>query len=81
MIRPGVSIDESGKPRFIAVHPNKILPPGSKIDNGFWYYHVFPVDDGLDSCSNKTISFHNIEPEMMYTMEFLIYHLKLFEKL
>lgn len=37
------------------------------------YFSYYATDEGLDCCSNSTISFHYIKPDMMYLLEYLIF--------
>ncbi|XP_017873038.1 PREDICTED: glycoprotein-N-acetylgalactosamine 3-beta-galactosyltransferase 1-like [Drosophila arizonae] len=36
----------------------------------------YDTDEGLDGCSNYTISFHYIKPNQMYVLDYLIYQLR-----
>ncbi len=73
----GESRDGNGKPRFFPVNPNKILSPG-EADWETWGRPVYKTQNGESCCSEDTISFHYVEPEQMYTLEFLIYKMRLF---
>ena len=43
-----------------------------------WYtqYQFYKEEDGLGCCSDQAISFHYVEPNQMYVLEYLIYHVK-----
>ncbi|XP_071966235.1 glycoprotein-N-acetylgalactosamine 3-beta-galactosyltransferase 1-like [Antedon mediterranea] len=75
----GDSRDELGQDRFHPFVPEHHLIPGS-VQKGFWYwkYIFYPSTEGLDCCSDNSISFHYISPQSMYLMEYLVYHMKPF---
>ncbi|KAH8378271.1 hypothetical protein KR093_010476, partial [Drosophila rubida] len=76
-VTAGDSRDWKGRGRMFPFVPEHHLIANSR-DKKFWYwqYIFYKTDEGLDGCSDNAISFHYIEPKMMYVMDYLIYHLK-----
>ncbi|XP_066966749.1 glycoprotein-N-acetylgalactosamine 3-beta-galactosyltransferase 1-like isoform X2 [Macrobrachium rosenbergii] len=76
-VRPGDSRDENGRPRFFPFIPADVVVPKSK-NLSYWYWEnlVYDHEQGLSCCSDTTISFHYVRKGLLYTLEFLIYHLK-----
>lgn len=79
-VTAGDSRDVKGRGRMFPFIPEQhlvtVLPPSS--DFWYWKYVFYPATDGLDCCSDRSISFHYVTPSMMYAMDFLIYQLKPF---
>ena len=78
-IHPGDSRDSRGRKRFHPLPPEHHLIPGylSK-DFWLWSYDYYPYKDGPECCSDHSITYHYISPNMMYQMEYFVYHLKPF---
>nr|XP_016945542.1 glycoprotein-N-acetylgalactosamine 3-beta-galactosyltransferase 1 [Drosophila suzukii] len=76
-VTAGDSRDQIGRGRMFPFVPEHHIIP-AKYDKGFWYwnYQFYKTDDGLDCCSDLAISFHYVAPNLMYVMDYLIYHLK-----
>ena len=71
----GNSLD-NGKDRFHPFVPEQHLIPGI-IPQKFWYrdYNLHPAVEGPDCCSDLSISFHYITPNLMHELYFYIYRL------
>ncbi|XP_075163755.1 glycoprotein-N-acetylgalactosamine 3-beta-galactosyltransferase 1-like [Haematobia irritans] len=72
----GDTRDDEGKERFIPLTPNTVIPNNLSK----WYpklvYHA--MNEKVNCCSDHAISFHYIEPDEFYVMEYLLYSLRPF---
>ena len=62
---------------FLLYSPEHHLIPGHiPKDMWYWSYIFYPSETGPNCCSDYAISFHYVSPNMMYVLEYLIYHLR-----
>ena len=82
-VTAGDSRDSKGRERFLPLKPQShlVLPrhiPGFKNSKIAWYMQsaFYKAHRGIDCCSDSAIAFHYIPADMMYLIEYLLYHLR-----
>ncbi|XP_045120843.1 glycoprotein-N-acetylgalactosamine 3-beta-galactosyltransferase 1-like isoform X2 [Portunus trituberculatus] len=78
-VAAGDSLDETGRSRFFSHGPQSLFFKQPLINRLHWYWHYIwhPHTVGPDCCSRHIISFHNIDPRMMWVLETLLYRLNI----
>ncbi|XP_041366704.1 glycoprotein-N-acetylgalactosamine 3-beta-galactosyltransferase 1-like [Gigantopelta aegis] len=76
-VKAGDSRDELGRERFHPFIPEHHLIPGI-LPSDMWYfnYNFYPAKQGPECCSDYAITFHYVPPNLMYVLDYMIYHLK-----
>lgn len=72
----GDSRDWVKRGRFFVAWPQWHLFPNKSKSSWYWKRKYYWSEEGLNCCSNYSVSFHYIKPRYLYTMYFLTYELK-----
>lgn len=71
---PGDARDKFQRETFFPSRPDVHL---FSTSNSWYFKHLYySNDEGLDCCSNYTISFHSLQPPMMYWLDYLVFNVR-----
>ncbi|XP_042218034.1 glycoprotein-N-acetylgalactosamine 3-beta-galactosyltransferase 1-like isoform X2 [Homarus americanus] len=76
-VAAGDSLDRAGKSRFFSNSPLSLFYHQPLVNKLHWYWRYLWHKHGVgpDCCSRHLISFHDVSPRMMWTLEALLYRL------
>lgn len=62
--------------RFFPFVPEGHLIPDPNHDWWYWRAIYYDIKEGLECCSDTAISFHYVSPNLMYVIDYLLYHVR-----
>ncbi|KAJ8024527.1 Glycoprotein-N-acetylgalactosamine 3-beta-galactosyltransferase 1 [Holothuria leucospilota] len=77
-VKEGYSRDGIHETFHPAAPEDTVVPDTFPIVHKFASFNFYPVKQGLECCSNYTISFHYVTPDTMYWLEHMVYQLRPF---
>uniref|UniRef100_A0A336LUX7 Glycoprotein-N-acetylgalactosamine 3-beta-galactosyltransferase 1 n=1 Tax=Culicoides sonorensis TaxID=179676 RepID=A0A336LUX7_CULSO len=75
-VRAGDSRDFELRARFLPFVPEGHLIPSDNHDWWYWKNIWYDIKEGLECCSDYAVSFHYVNPKLMYMLDYLIYHMR-----
>ncbi|KHN76508.1 Glycoprotein-N-acetylgalactosamine 3-beta-galactosyltransferase 1 [Toxocara canis] len=77
-VMAGDSRDSQGRHRMLPFSPLSHLSFNHSMPKWFYSYMYYSYKQGAECCSDYMISFHYVTTAMMYTLDYLIYHVRPF---
>lgn len=74
----GDSRDAKGRHRMLPFGPVSHFGTNKTLPRWFYKYMYYPYEQGKECCSDYMISYHYVNAATMYSLDFLIYHLRPF---
>lgn len=74
----GDSRDAKGRHRMLPFGPASHFGYNKTLPKWFYKYMYYPYEQGKECCSDYMISYHYVNTATMYSLDFLVYHLRPF---
>lgn len=77
-VRAGDSRDAEQRGRFFPFVPEGHLIEDKNHDWWYWKAIYYDIKEGMECCSDYAVSFHYVSPNLMYVIDYLVYHMRAF---